>query len=127
MKELESALSGVFDNLGKEIYIILDALDEVPDNAENNKRREVLKCLEGIVTSTRPNLHVLVTSRDELDIRCRLAPLSNGGISIQSSTVDADIKKYVRSCLVEDDRLRNLQPRIKEMVEKALGEKANGM
>ncbi|KAK0644310.1 ankyrin repeat-containing domain protein [Cercophora newfieldiana] len=123
--ELEIALFGILDNLGKEIYIILDALDEVPDT--KNKRPEILKLLRRLVESGRPNLHILATSRDEVDIHSCLAPLSNGGISIQSSTVDADIQKYVRSCLEDDDRLQKLPRDMKEMVESTLGEKSKGM
>lgn len=125
-KDFESALLSVVE-LGKDIYIILDALDEVPENTGKSKRVEVLKLIEKLVALKRPYLHILVTSRDESDIRSRLAPLSNGGILIQGSIVDEDIRRYVRSSLVEDDRLRKLEPRLKDMIEKTLGEKAEGM
>jgi ankyrin repeat domain-containing protein 50 len=125
-RDVESALLSVID-LGKDIYIILDALDEVPENTGISKRVEVLKLIEKFVALKRPNLHILVTSRDESDIRSRLGPLSNGGIPIQGSTVDEDIRRYVRSCLMEDDRLRGLEPRLKDMIETTLGEKAKGM
>ncbi len=86
-----------------------------------------MELVEKLVASKRPNLHILITSRDESDIRSRLGPLSNGGILIQGSTVDEDIRRYVRSCLAEDDRLRKLELRLKEMIERTLGEKAKGM
>lgn len=48
------------------MYILLDALDESPPCGQ---RRKVLKAVANMLKWPLPGFHVLVTSRDELDIR----------------------------------------------------------
>ncbi|ROW16110.1 hypothetical protein VPNG_01962 [Cytospora leucostoma] len=122
-KHLETVLIETIKNLGKEVYIMLDALDEIPE--DGNKRAEILKHITTLVRLGIKNLHILTTSRDELDIRESLKDLSNGGISMQSSAVDPDIKKYVRSCL--QDWPRRLPEHVKALIETRLVEGSQGI
>lgn len=111
------------NTLGKEVYILLDALDELPENGK--KRAQFLQYITAIVRLGPRNLYVLATSRDEWDIRESLESLSNGGTPIQTSGVDSDIGKYVRSCLQEwSDKIPG---HIKELIETRLSSKAKGM
>jgi hypothetical protein len=126
IEELTSALFAVIDHLGKEVYLILDALDEFPENSKNSRRKELLEQIKRMAERNFENLHILATSRNEPDIRATLGKLANGCISIQSSKVDADIKMYVRSCLLEDP-FNKLPDSVRGSIETKLGEGANGM
>lgn len=126
VEELTSTLFAVIRYLKKEIYIIMDALDEYPENSENSKREELLSQIERMVEHGPQNLHILATSRNEADIRATLGGLAGRGISIQSSEVDADIKMYVRTCLGKDP-FKKRRSNVKEIIETKLAEGAHGM
>jgi hypothetical protein len=50
-------------------YIILDALDECPNNSGiPSPRKEVLQLINELVDLRLPNLHICATSRPEIDI-----------------------------------------------------------
>jgi hypothetical protein len=130
IKELSSTLLSVIDGFKKEIYIIMDALDEYPENPadpKKSKRKELLDQIKRMVEHASENLHFLATSRNEYDIRSTLEKPAAGGICIQSSKVDADIKTHVRTCLAEDATLKRLPSKVKEDIEVRLGEGARGM
>lgn len=107
------------------IYIILDALDECDD------RHELLTNLEQIVSWEDVNLHVLVTSRREIDIDEALTPLSNSRnrISIQSTLVNDDIRIYVQDRLQVDRKLKRWQKdlNMQREIENTLMSKVDGM
>ena len=88
-----------------DIYIILDALDECED------RHELLTNLEQIVSWEDVSLHMLVTSRREIDIDEALTPLSSSRnrIRIQSTLVNTDIRTYVHDRLQVDRKLKRWQ------------------
>lgn len=129
IEELRSAFYSVIGGLNKEIYIIMDALDEYPENPEppKSKRRELLDQIKRMVEHGCESLHILATSRNEHDIHDTLERPAAGGISIQSSKVDADIKLHVRTCLAEDAVLKRLPKKVKGDIEVKLGEGAHGM
>ncbi|KAI0262140.1 hypothetical protein BGY98DRAFT_1192632 [Russula aff. rugulosa BPL654] len=55
------------------IYIIVDALDECPNNSGlPTPREEVLDLVKNLVSLRIPNLHICVTSRPEIDIQSAL-------------------------------------------------------
>ncbi|KAK3319748.1 ankyrin repeat-containing domain protein [Cercophora scortea] len=127
--ELEETTLAVIGALGKEVYIMLDALDELT-GGEDTKRKDVLQLIKRLVGRKLGNLHILTTSRSELDIQLVLGPLSGpkGGISIQGLDVDMDIRKYVRTILDDaEDRFSTLSAGIKNLIETSLGEGAHGM
>jgi hypothetical protein len=124
VEELTSTLFAVIRYLKKEIYIIMDALDEYPE--ENSKRQELLVQIERMVEQRPENLHILATSRNETDIRATLGDLAGGGIPIQSSKVDADIKMYIKTCLGKDP-FKKWRSNVKESIETKLAEGAHGM
>ena len=106
-------------------YIILDALDECDD------RHELLSNIEQIVSWEDVNLHVLVTSRREIDIDEALTPLSSprNRISIQSKSVNADIHTYVHDRLQVDRKLKRWKKDVnmQREIEDTLMKKADGM
>ena len=120
---LITVLHNLVDDLRKQTFIILDALDEYPET----KRWELLNTLKRLLDSEPRDLHVLATSRETHDIQHKMKILATEKIYIQSSHVDPDIKLHVRTCLVEDPKLDRLPGHIKHEIEIKLGEGAHGM
>lgn len=126
VEELNLALLSLIDRLGKEVYIIMDALDEFPEKSQDSNRQELLDYIKHMVEHPSQQLHILVTSRNEPDIRATLSDLAGKDISIQNSKVDADIRLFVRTCLKKDP-FHRLPVGVKKSIEARLGEGACGM
>jgi len=70
----------------RQIYLILDALNECPNTfGFPSPRDEVLGFVEELVNLRLRNLHTCVTSRPEFDIRDVLEPLTSTDRSSGSS------------------------------------------
>ena len=110
-------------------YIIIDALDECPNiSGRPTPRAELLDLLEELIGWRIPNLHICITSRPEVDIKCVLEPLAYGAVSIHDeSGQKKDICNYVNTVVTSDRRMRKWRNEDKEMVVKVLSEKADGM
>jgi hypothetical protein len=112
------------------IYLIIDALDECPDNSGMpTAREEVLELVRDLAGLVLPNLHVCVTSRPEIDIRTTLDPLT---ASLRVSLHDQsgqkeDIIHYVRSVVYSDRKMRRWREEDKSVVIETLAERADGM
>lgn len=112
------------------IYIIIDALDECPDNSGMpTAREEVLEFIKDLASLGLANLHVCVTSRPEIDIRTTLEPLTE---SLRVSLYDQsgqkeDIVRYVRSMVYSDPNMQRWREGDKVLVIETLAEKADGM
>lgn len=112
--------------LSGQTFFVIDALDECPIGDES--RSKVLALLTEFSQWALPNLHVLVTSRKELDIDRALAPLAKlSSISIQTDQVQPDIHRYIKSQLANDPELKKWPSLIKNEIENALVERAHGM
>ena len=112
-------------------YLIIDALDESP-NAPGipSPRERVLQFVRELVGICAPNLRICVTSRPEIDIRKALEPLTSRRVSLHDqSGQKEDIADYVRSIVYSDSEqfIGRWRTEDKELVIKALSERANGM
>jgi hypothetical protein len=98
---LMDALHSMIQDL-PQVFIVLDALDECA------QRVELMEMLETMMGWKVPNLHLLMTSRRELDIESSLKGFVDGQnrICLQSAIIDKDIQRYVRQRLSDDKRLR---------------------
>jgi hypothetical protein len=104
------------------VYIIVDAIDEIPDT---EGREEACKILEELSQS--PKAHILTTSRREYDIiECMSECNSITDISIQNPQVDHDIQLYVRQRLNEDKKLKKWSA-VHSEIEDVLSTQADGM
>ena len=83
------------------VYIVLDALDESP---RLGAREHVLETLEMMQKWPLPGLHVLVTSRDEPDIRISLKFPSNQEVKMRNRGIDEDIGDFISGRLQEDQK-----------------------
>jgi hypothetical protein len=111
------------------IYVIIDALDECPnDSGVVSPRERVLEQLEKLVDLQLLNVRICVTSRPEADIQVALLPLASHTISLHDEQGQKkDIAHYVRWFVHSDRKMRRWREDDKEMVIETLSRKADGM
>ena len=110
------------------IFIITDALDECPDSGLPSSREAVLSLIKNLVRLHLPNLHICVTSRQEIDIQTKLKPLAVNAISLQDETRQKIvISNYVSSVVLSDERMKQWRDEDKKLVVEELSERADGM
>ena len=112
-------------------YIIIDALDECPNNTGTPSARErVLNFVEDLVQSKHSNLFICITSRPEQDINTALNPLTlpSHRVSLhEEGGQSEDINSFVRFFVMNDRTMRRWRREDKEMVIRELSERAQGM
>ena len=112
-------------------YIVIDALDECPNNIGTPSAREkVLNFVEDLVESNHSTLFICITSRPEQDITTILNPLTpqSRRVSLHEEAGQrGDIDSYVRSFVQSDRTMRRWRAEDKELVIDVLSERANGM
>jgi len=111
-----------------DIFIIIDALDECPNNYGMPTPREyILELLEELVSS-RPHVHICVTSRPEVDIQLVLEPLKPNRVSLHDvGGQRQDMIQYVKSVVESDPKTRRWGEEDKQLVINTLARKADGM
>ena len=111
------------------IYIIVDALDECPNNSGlPTPREEVLDLINNLVGLRLPNLHICATSRPEIDIQSTLEPLTTLRVSLHNqSGQKEDILEYVSSVVHADKKMRRWREEDRSLVIETLSERADGM
>jgi ankyrin repeat domain-containing protein 50 len=110
-------------NRCRHIYLLLDALDESP--AETS-RADVLSIIGTIRRWQLPGLHLLVTSRNIVNIRESLNTEANDMVQSENNDVDQDILRYV-SYQVEHDRQLKRWGSHRETIKQHLIQRANGV
>ncbi|RDW91705.1 hypothetical protein BP5796_02870 [Coleophoma crateriformis] len=117
-------LRQLVDSFG-ETYLVLDALDECTE------REMLLELIDEFHSWNLKALHVMVTSRKEVDIEDGLEHLleRDNKINAQSDIVDRDIRRYVRSKVQCDNRFKKWRkyPTVQQEIEDTLANKADGM
>ena len=111
------------------IYLIVDALDECPNNSGMpTAREEVLGLLKSLVGLRLPNLHICVTSRPEIDIQTSLEHLTSLRVSLHNQTGQKkDIVDYVNSVVYSDTKMGRWREDDRKLVIETLSERADGM
>ena len=111
------------------IFLIVDALDECPDNTGMpSSREQVLDLVQHLVGLCLGNLHICVTSRPEIDIKTSLEPLTSLRVSLHEQTGQKrDIIEYIRSVVNSDTKMRRWREEDKGLVIETLSERADGM
>jgi hypothetical protein len=111
------------------IYIIVDALDECPNESGlPTPREEVLDLVKNLVSLRVQNLHTCVTSRPEIDIQSALELLTSLRVSLHNqSGQKKDIVDYISSVVYSDTKMRRWREEDRELVLETLSERANGM
>ena len=113
------------------IYLIVDALDECPnDTGTPSAREKVLNFVKDLFQSDHPNLFVCITSRPEQDISATLDSLTSPSNSVslhEEIGQRQDINNFVRSFVQTDAAMRRWREEDKELVVNVLSERAGGM
>jgi len=111
------------------IYLVLDALDECPQNSGMpSPREQVLDLVKNLIELSSPNLHICVTSRPEIDIRNALEPMTSFRVSLhEQSGQKKDIIEYVNSVVYSDIMMQRWREDDKRLVVETLSERADGM
>jgi hypothetical protein len=111
------------------IYIVVDALDECPNNTGMpTPREEVLDFVTNLVSLRVPNLHICVTSRPEIDIQSALEVSTSLRVSLHNqSGQKKDIVDYISSVVYSDTKMRRWREEDRKLVIETLSERADGM
>ncbi|KAI0263688.1 hypothetical protein BGY98DRAFT_664528 [Russula aff. rugulosa BPL654] len=111
-------------------YIIIDALDECPNNARTPSARErVLNFVEDLVQWKHSNLFICITSRPEQDINAALNPLTppSRRVSLHEEGGQMeDINSFVRFFVMNDRTMRRWRAEDRDLVIRVLSERAQG-
>ncbi|CAI6098975.1 unnamed protein product, partial [Clonostachys chloroleuca] len=108
-----------------DVYILLDALDESP---RDKHRMDVLQALEDVLEWQEPVLHILITSRDEIDIREGLNIPRSQVLLLKNNSIDSHIASFVSKRLKDSKRIaiRKWAEHF-DQIETALANGANGV
>ncbi|CAH0004446.1 unnamed protein product [Clonostachys byssicola] len=108
-----------------DVYILLDALDESP---RDKHRVDVLQSLVDILEWQEPGLHILITSRDEIDIREGLNIPQSQILLLKNESIDDDIASFISKRLRESKKtaIQNWEKHF-DQIETALKNGANGV
>ena len=111
------------------VYLIIDALDECPNNSGlPTAREEVLSLVRNLVDLHLPNVHICLTSRPEIDIRTALESLTSLCISLHDQSGQTkDITDYISSIVYSDKMMQRWREEDRSLVIKTLSERADGM
>lgn len=114
----------------KEVWIVLDALDEC-HTRKGPPTEGLLSWIREVLCSEQRNVHLLITSRLEQDIESGIMEFARDDdiVPIQSSAITDDIRAYVRTRVREDNPLKRWRnrPDVQQEIETRLMEKADGM
>jgi hypothetical protein len=112
-------------------YLVIDALDDCSNvTGIPTPRKRVLQLVKELVELYTPNVHICVTSRQEVDIRDVLERLTSRRVSLHDqSGQKKDIEDYVRSVVYSESEpiMRRWRKEDKELVIETLSERADGM
>jgi hypothetical protein len=120
ISELTGLLKEMLESLPS-MYLILDALDECTD------REDLLWLLKDINMWSQTNTRILVTSREERDIKHALNAFATTSISIQGWGVDADIYKYIEERLLSDPKLARWKGDDRREITSTISQRSQGM
>ena len=125
---LDEDVHATFEGLLNEsshTYIIIDALDECPDQTDRSK---IIKFLEGLCRTSHGDAHILMTSRWENDIETAINEMevSKSIVLMETAEVNADIKTYLKDSMRKQP-YKDWPARLKITVAKKLTWKADGV
>jgi hypothetical protein len=130
----DDALAGCLKDLLKlpglaPVYIIVDALDEFPNQSVvRSPRAEVLNLIQDLVKTQIRNLRVCVTSRPEPDIKNVLDPLTFRSVSLHDEGGQKrDIEDYIKSVINTRTMDRKWKEEHRKLAIDVLTEKSNGV
>lgn len=110
-------------NRKEHVYLLIDALDEIP---QRSRGRDVLPTIQRIRDWGLPGLHLLVTSRDVVDIRQSLQTTPDAAINLRNESVKKDISQYISDTTNHDPQLSRWGEHC-DTIQEQLSQKADGV
>jgi hypothetical protein len=100
------------------VYLIIDALDECPNNSGMPTPREkVLDLVQNLVDLRLRNVRICVTSRPEIDVRTTLEPLTSLRVSLHNQSGQTkDIVDYISSVVYSDKMIQRWRDEDKRLL-----------
>jgi len=120
INQLQGVLCNIIDGFSH-AYVAIDALDECAD------RKETVIWVNELISGTdqpAKNLHIIVTSRPEPDIKEVFEGLDPHSIDVVEATTKQDIMKYLK--LQMKSKFRKCDESTREKIESVLRERAEG-
>jgi hypothetical protein len=118
-RKLFSALNSIIKSFDQKVFIVIDALDECPEKADHAKRQDLLDQINELLSEKNENLHLLTTSRKEVDIQESLQAVATAKLDIQTA-FRGDIEFFVGKRLKEVPRLARWSIEIREEIKSTL-------
>ncbi|KAG0131113.1 hypothetical protein HOY82DRAFT_519449 [Tuber indicum] len=118
LDDLKIALPKLLETRPKTV-IVIDALDECQD------RSEILDSLSKLHEPVSGKVNLLITSRQEADIKSTFSGAPS--IAIKPADIKDDIKRFVTAEIERQPKLRRLPPHMKAEIMNALTIRADGM
>ena len=108
------------------VYLVIDALDEV---MWENSREELLTFVGQLPAQATAQLRILVSSRNETDIRDEFGQSDSvwKDLPVSPKDVDQDIERYINKGINKYPVLKRQNHATKALIREKLIEKANGM
>ena len=119
MEELFDLIRDVLKGKLCHTYLVLDALDECAD------RMELLKGLVKLNSNSDLKVNILVTSREERDIKQEFTGLPSH--CLREADIAGDVELYVTAEMEREKRFKNIPPVVKLRIKSTLVEGAKGM
>lgn len=110
-------------------YVFLDAIDEIPQSEHRSHVLDTIAVMRSWPSDTdisKSQLHILVTSRDEPDIRRALHPDAECAISMDVPQVSEDIAFFISQELESNPHRAHLKP-FQARIQQELTRQANGV
>lgn len=111
-QKLLSTLNSIIKTFDRRVFIVVDALDECPEKADHAKRQDLLDQINELLSEKNENLHLLITSRKEVDIQESLQAVATAKLDIQTA-FRGDIELFVNNRLEVERRLARWSTEIK--------------
>jgi hypothetical protein len=126
--QLQNTMQKVLAQILKtdKVYLVIDALDEVPRGVQRDKLLEFVSQLPNFGTD---RFRVLVTSRNENDIQDALGGSDTGwmDLPIAPEHINQDIERYVNEGIEKHRSLKRQSDSTKALIREKLIQNANGM
>jgi hypothetical protein len=107
----------------RNIFVLVDALDELP---LGTSRDDIIGFLDALASYRIPHLHILATGRNESDIRSGLKSWDTP-LSIDKIKVIEDMRLFVAREMEKDLDLSSKPAATKELIVRRLVDEGNGM
>lgn len=118
VKNLKQILEDIIEIFGKQVFVVIDALDECKDR----KPEALLAALQGLIEAEDIEVKIILASRPEIDIEESLQGVPRVEVNQGSNSVD--IKAYL---VKELKKLPSLKPKDRKIACKAIIERSDGM